>query len=127
MSETTNSKDTMSADRLTAFRDDVAKLKVGGTNTATVERVFAVVGLLAAAVGVLIAVVAYTGAKSAGDYATVYRDQVLGGVGIVVAIVGTLVWLRISIIRHLRWWMIRMVYEQREQTDRLIAALREQR
>ena len=36
-------------------------------------------------------------------------------------------WLRNSITRYLRYWIIRLVYEQREQTDQLIRALRDEK
>ncbi len=116
----------MSGDRLASFRSEVEAIKLGGS-VAKMERIGAIVGLVAALVGAIVAIVAYSGAQNAGDFATIYRDQVLGGVGILVAIVGALVWLRNSITRHLRWWMIRNIYEQREQTDRLIEALRDPR
>ena len=34
-----------------------------------------------------------------------------------------MIWIRNSLTRYLRFWIIRLVYEQREQTDRLIEAL----
>jgi hypothetical protein len=35
------------------------------------------------------------------------------------------IWIRNSTTRYLRYWMIRLVYEQREQTELLIKALKE--
>ena len=37
-----------------------------------------------------------------------------------VGLVGAIVWLRNSLTRYMRYWIIRLVYEQREQTDRLL-------
>ena len=34
--------------------------------------------------------------------------------------------MRNSLTRYLRYWIIRLVYEQREQTERLIQALRDE-
>ena len=45
--------------------------------------------------------------------------------GFVVAIVGIAIWLRNSLTRYLRYWIVRLVYEQREQTEQLIQALRD--
>ena len=43
------------------------------------------------------------------------------------AVVGIVIWVRNSITRYLRYWIIRLVYEQREQTEQLIQALRDQK
>ncbi|MCZ7526362.1 MAG: hypothetical protein M5U14_08320 [Acidimicrobiia bacterium] len=49
---------------------------------------------------------------------------VAGGLlGIVVATVGAVVWLRGSLARYLRYTLVRLVHEQREQTDRVVDAL----
>ena len=37
-------------------------------------------------------------------------------IGVGIAIVGIVIWARNSITRYLRYWIIRLVYEQREQT-----------
>jgi hypothetical protein len=47
------------------------------------------------------------------------------GVGLVV--VGIVIWARNSLTRYLRYWIIRLVYEQREQTEQLIQALRDEK
>jgi hypothetical protein len=44
-------------------------------------------------------------------------------IGIGISVVGIVIWIRNSLTRYLRFWIIRLVYEQREQTDRLIEAL----
>ena len=43
-----------------------------------------------------------------------------------VAIVGAVVWVRNSMTRYFRFWLVRLVYEQQDQTGQLIAAQREQ-
>jgi hypothetical protein len=39
--------------------------------------------------------------------------------------VGIVIWARNSITRYLRYWIVRLVYEQREQTEQLVQALRD--
>jgi hypothetical protein len=55
------------------------------------------------------------------------RAEIFGAIGIGVAIVGIVIWARNSLTRYLRYWIIRLVYEQREQTELLIKALREEK
>ena len=44
-------------------------------------------------------------------------------IGLLVGLVGVVLWLRNSLTRYLRYWLIRLIYEDREQTERLIAAV----
>jgi hypothetical protein len=44
----------------------------------------------------------------------------MGGV-----VVGIVIWLRNSLTRYLRYWLIRLVFEEREQTDQIVKALRD--
>ena len=59
---------------------------------------------------------------------TVQHEQIdylisggLGGIG--VTLVGAAIYLRISLARYFRLWLVRLVYEQRAQTDRTVEAL----
>lgn len=113
----------MSSERLARFEQEVAGLKVGvgGSNP---ERVGTFLGIAAGIVGVVVAIIGYAQAQSADRNEFIYRYQILTGIGLAVALIGAVVWIRNSITRYLRWWLVRLVYEQREQTDRLIDALR---
>jgi hypothetical protein len=53
------------------------------------------------------------------------RAQIFAIIGLAISMVGIILWIRNSMTRYLRYWIIRLVYEQREQTDRIIEALRE--
>jgi hypothetical protein len=53
------------------------------------------------------------------------RSQIFAVIGIGLAIVGIAIWVRNSLTRYLRYWIVRLVYEQREQTEQLIQALRD--
>lgn len=110
--------ETMSSDRLEAFRADVADLKIGGKNPAKWERVASILGLIAMIAGVIVAFAAYSTAQNAGELADIHRQQVLAVASAALAIVGAIVWLRVSLTRHLRWWMIRSIHEQRSLAER---------
>jgi hypothetical protein len=53
------------------------------------------------------------------------RSEIFALIGIGVAIIGIVIWVRNSLTRYMRYWIIRLVYEQREQTEQLIQALRD--
>ncbi len=113
--------DVMSSARLAQFQDEVSKLKVkgGGANP---ERNGANWGIGLGIVGVVVVVIAYLSAKS-GSTATQLTSQIGAIIGLLVGLIGVGLWLRNSLTRYLRYWLIRLIYEEREQTERLIAAI----
>ena len=122
--ENTETSGTMSSTRLSQFEEEVAKLKVtgGGANP---ERLGSRWGIGLTILGFVIAIISWWNALDNADAVSALRSQIFGLIGIGVAVVGVVIWLRNSLTRYLRYWIIRLVYEQREQTERLIQALRD--
>ncbi len=117
---------TMSSARLEQLRDETAKLKVTG-GMANPERLASKWGIGLTIVGFVVAVIAWWSAFNAGSFEDIFRSQIVGVIGVGISIVGIVIWIRNSLTRYLRFWVIRLVYEQREQTDRLIEALERDR
>ncbi len=115
---------TMSSPRLEQFQQEVTKLKVtgGGANP---ERLGAQWGIGLSIVGFVVAVIGWLSAYNSGDVGTIWRSQIVGVIGVGIAVVGAVIWLRNSMTRYLRYWIIRLVYEQREQTEQIVKALRD--
>ncbi|HUI49465.1 MAG TPA: hypothetical protein VL119_12255 [Acidimicrobiia bacterium] len=126
--ENTGAGGTMSSSRLAQFEEEVAKLKVtgGGANP---ERLGAQWGIGITILGFVIAIISWWSALDApGDGTgtpTMLRAEIFGAIGVGLAIVGIVIWARNSLTRYLRYWIIRLVYEQREQTEQLVQALRD--
>jgi hypothetical protein len=125
--ENTDASGTMSSSRLSQFEAEVGKLKVtgGGANP---ERLGAQWGIGLTILGFVVVVISWWSALDAkGDGAAVsaLRAEIFGLIGVGIAVVGIVIWARNSLTRYLRYWIIRLVYEQREQTEQLIQALRE--
>jgi uncharacterized membrane protein YcjF (UPF0283 family) len=120
------SAETMSTARLEQLRDETAKLKVTG-GMANPERLAGKWGIGLTILGFVIAFVAWWSAFNAGNFEGIFRSQIVGVIGVGISIVGIVIWIRNSLTRYLRFWVIRLVYEQREQTDRLIEALERER
>jgi hypothetical protein len=110
--------------RLDEFEAEVQKLKItgGGANP---ERLGAQWGIGLTIVGFVVAVISWFSAQDATRNEVIFRSQIMAGIGLGIAMVGIVIWLRNSLTRYLRYWIIRLVFEQREQTDALIKALRE--
>ncbi len=126
--ENTDTSGTMSSSRLSQFESEVAKLKVtgGGANP---ERLGSQWGIGLTILGFVVAGISWWNALDApGDgsgTATMLRSEIFALIGIGISVIGIVIWLRNSITRYLRYWIIRLVYEQREQTEQLIQALRD--
>jgi hypothetical protein len=116
----------MSSERLAQLKDEVSKLKVTG-GMANPERLAGKWGIGLTIVGFVVAFVSWWSALDAGRFEDIFRAQIFGVIGIGISIVGIVIWIRNSLTRYFRFWIIRLVYEQREQTDRLIAALERER
>ena len=124
MDTETGTDGTMSQDRLARFEEEVGKLKVTG-GAANPERLGSAWGVGLVIVGFVISFISWWSAYNAGNFESIHRSAIFALIGIGVSLVGTVIWIRNSMSRYLRYWIILIVYEQREQTDRLIEALRE--
>ena len=119
--ETAAGSEVMSSVRLAQFQDEVTKLKLkgGGANP---ERTGASWGVGLAIVGGIIVVIAWLSGKGGNTNAKL-DAEVAAMIGLLVGVVGVVLWLRNSLTRYLRYWLIRLIYEDREQTERLINAI----
>jgi len=115
---------TMSSERLAQFQDEVGKLKVSG-GAANPERLGGQWGIGLTIFGLVVAFISWYSAYNSADLGTNLRAQIFAIIGLAISMVGIILWIRNSMTRYLRYWIIRLVYEQREQTDRIIEALRE--
>ncbi|MCU1427178.1 MAG: hypothetical protein JWL83_1178 [Actinomycetia bacterium] len=112
-------RETMSPSRLAQFEAEVTKMRVSGGG-ANPERTAARVGIGLTVLGFVVAFISWWSAYNAGTFEDIHRAAIFALIGVGMALVGAIIWLRNSLTRYLRYWIIRLVYEQREQTDRLL-------
>jgi len=122
--EHTGAGGTLSSSRLAQFEDEVGKLKVtgGGANP---ERLGSRWGIGLTIFGFVVSIISWWAALDGKDALSVLRAQTFAIIGVGIALVGIVIWARNSLTRYLRYWIIRLVYEQREQTEQLIQARRD--
>ena len=108
--------------RLEEFQRQVDDLKVSG-GRANPERTAEIVGIVLFVVAVVIEIIAFAQSSNANDP----RDQndmvILALLGVVVGLGGVALFLRASLTRWFRYWLIRLIYEDRANTDRLVDAI----
>ena len=104
--------------RLQEFQSEVAQLKVSG-GRANPERTGKIIGGLAMIVGGVLTVIADFLSHSGNQLEQ--RDAiVMALIGVALAVVGTGLFVVFSLTRYFRYWLVRLIYEQRDQTDRIV-------
>ena len=104
--------------RLQQFQAEVEQLKVTG-GRANPERTWSILGGVAMVVGVIVSLVSWIltqGTESSLDFASY---NAMGNFGITLTIAGTGLFLVMALRRYFRYWLVRLIYEQRDQMDRI--------
>ncbi|MCZ7534989.1 MAG: hypothetical protein M5T61_02925 [Acidimicrobiia bacterium] len=97
----------------------VASLRVAGTHGPETRALVAGGVLMLAGVGFVIA--GWWGVSGTLDVGRQMPYLVSGGLaGIALAVIGATLYLRFSLARYLRYWLIRLVHEQRDQNERTL-------
>ncbi len=122
MAEPTTSDE--SSPRLQEFQTQVNDLRLSG-GKANPERMAVRVSIGLFVIAVALGLVAYFSSTSATDVRDQNESIILALVSVVVALGAVGLFVRASLTRYFRYWLVRLVYEDRANTDRLIDALKE--
>jgi hypothetical protein len=95
------------------FEAEVAKLKTT-SNSGPSDRRVASLGMIVAVVGLVIIVVMYSQATGQGDQRDQMESLIMAIFGLGLVIFGSILYLRNSMTRFLRLWLLRLIYEQRD-------------
>jgi hypothetical protein len=109
-------------DRIERFRSEAAALQVK-TGGAGRDRVLQIAGAVAMAVGVGAGLLAYQASLAADDQRDIQSSQILAVAMLGLVVAGAAVFLRYSLGRFLRFWLLRQLYEGQAHLDELVAAL----
>ncbi len=108
--------------RIEEFKKEVAELKLRTPDDGN-ERTWLLAGIILPLLGVVAIIVGYLGASSGASI-----DQIpyliSGGIlGLGLIVIGGALFVRYSLTRYMRFWLVRLIYEDRTQTDRIVDAL----
>jgi hypothetical protein len=110
-------------ERIEQFKQEIAGLDVKAPADDK-ERVFLMGAFALMALGVVAILGGYWGASGSPIVAEQVPYLLSGGVlGLGFIIAGAALFVRYSLSRYLRFWLVREIYEQRAQTDRLVESL----
>jgi uncharacterized membrane protein YidH (DUF202 family) len=105
--------------RLQQFQAEVDQLRVTG-GRANPERMGRNLGAVLMAAGLVIGIYAYFGLSHSTSNPLQQGDAtVVGLLGVGFTVVGTGLFVVFTLTRYFRYWLVRLIYEQREQTERL--------
>ncbi|MGN6692886.1 MAG: hypothetical protein ACTHN0_01810 [Aquihabitans sp.] len=105
----------MAPERRQQFEADIAQVRVKTGGAAGEPRLIAL-GVVLMVVGAAVALIAFIASGSQSDTRDVLSTIILAVLGLTVSVIGAAVFLRYSLGRFLRFWLLRLVYEQQDRT-----------
>lgn len=110
--------------RVEQFRAEIDELKLKGGSAENEKRLL-ILGIALMVAGVALALFGAIQVGSAGGSPADQRAYMAQGsfLGIALAIVGASLFVRYSLARYLRFWLIRSTYESRSNSDRIVDAI----
>ena len=116
-------EDTEQHERLAEFQAEVTRLRIRGSAPTTEQRLL-LAGLVLMPLGLVLVLVGWFGASGTTNLTDQVPYLLSGGLlGLGLTIVGAALFLRYSLARYLRYWLMRLIYEERTSTDRSVDAL----
>jgi hypothetical protein len=112
----------MSGERVAAFKQEVDALQMKAVSDGR-ERMMLRVGVFLLVLGPGIAFGAFMSSTSLGNVLDQNELIVLGLASVCVSLAGVAVFLRYSLGRLLRFWLLRQIYEGQEHVERLATRL----
>ena len=112
----------MTNERADQFKADAAQmnLKAGSASTDTILQI---VGLLLMIVGAVAAILLAIGSKSISDPRSIQTNIVWGCGMICLTLLGLGIYLRYSLGKFLRLWLLRQIYENHSHVDQIVNAV----
>lgn len=110
--------------RIDEFRSEIDGLKLKGSSGEGEKRLLAI-GIVLVVVGIGLAVLGAVQVGASGGSPADQRAYLAQGsfMGLALIIAGAALFVRYSLARYLRFWLIRMTYESRANTDRVVDAI----
>jgi len=103
----------MAPERRQQFEADIAQVRIKTGGAGNEPRLIALGGVLMV-VGAALALIAFIVSGSQSDTRDVLSTVILAVLGLSISVIGAAVFLRYSIGRFLRFWLLRLIYEQQD-------------
>lgn len=111
-----------SKERIERFKAEAAELNLK-TGDPSKEGMLQVVGVVLMVVGVVVALLLYSSSLNLDDQRDIQSNMILAIAMLGVSVIGAALFLRYSMAKFLRFWLLRQIYESQSHVDQLTAAL----
>ncbi len=111
---------TPSSPRLQEFQSEVDKLKVTG-GRANPERAWLILSILGMIAGIVLSLMGWLQTHGTTSVLEQNDFSAMGVFGLTLTVAATGLFIVMSLRRYFRYWLVRLIFEQREQTDRVLA------
>lgn len=111
-----------SSERVEQFKTEIAEMRLRDPATAR-DRTWLRLGITLMVVGMVATIGAYFHSYNATGGLQQRDAIVIAIAGLAATVVGAALFVRYSIAQFLRFWLARLVYEHRAQTDRVVEAV----
>jgi hypothetical protein len=103
-----------SAGRREQFEEDIAAVRIR-TGKAEAEQRYTILGVAGLVAGAVVCLLAYFGSTGQSDTRDVISSVILALFGVTLSVAGAALFLRYSLARFLRFWLLRLIYEQQDE------------
>ena len=111
------------SERVEQFEQEIAGMNIRAPQSDT-ERWLLIGGVVLMVLGIIFIIGGYWGASGSTSVVDSISFLISGGVlGLGFVVVGAALFLRYSMTRYLRYWLVRMIYEDQANTDRTASAI----
>jgi uncharacterized membrane protein len=110
-------------ERVERFKTEAAELNLKAGN-ANRDTMFQTVGFLAMVAGIVVAFLAFSASQGLSDQRDVQTQTTLAIAGLTLAVAGGFVFLRYSLGKFLRLWLLRQMYEGQAHVDQIVDAVK---
>ena len=112
----------MTNERAEQFKTDAAQLNLKSGKAST-DTILQAIGLLLMIVGVVAAVLLAIGSKSISDPRSIQTNIVWGCAMVCLTLLGLGIFLRYSLGKFMRLWLLRQIYENHSHVDQIVNGL----
>ncbi len=108
-----------SPERVEQFKKDIAEMQVRDP-AAGRDRLASRGGFALMVIGIIVTIAAYLQSHNTTLDLTQRDAQIVALIGVAVTVMGAALYLRGSLGGFFRFWLARLIYEQKAQTDRIV-------
>ena len=103
-------------DRAEEFQEQIAAMRTK-TSRGNSEQILLVIGILLMLAGIVLGFISYFSATNSDNALDQNELVILAILGVSLSLMGVAIFLRYSISRFLRFWLLRQIYENRGKSE----------